>query len=170
MSKEFSSMNIENEQFQEPPQKPIDRRIVEYPSLVDTVQLSAARRLSLNEAFAVKSFEQLLLHKEDEEQQEIISAVGARFDEDLINFVVGSIINRSNHEMIILAKDTDGVEGHLHWEAPLLGRIALLQEHGLLHSVKVHVERYSDDYETVADLVAQKHEESAPSIHQKHDV
>lgn len=167
MSKEFSSMNIENQQFPHSPIEPTDRRIVEYPSLVDIVQLSAARKLGIQGSIAAKSFDQLLLHKDDIAREALTDSVGSRFDEELINFVVGSIIGKKSHETIILAEESEGIEGHLPWETPLLNRISQLQKNGLLNGIEVRVERYSDNYSTVEELTSQNNENTNNSDPQK---
>lgn len=161
-------MNIENQQFSHSPIEPIDRRIVEYPSLVDTVQLSAARKIGIQDSIAAKSFEQLLLHKDDIAREALIDGVGSRFDDELISFVVGSMIGGKFRETIILAEESEGIEGHLPWEAPLLERVSQLQKKGgLLAGMEVRVERYSDNYSTVEELSSQNNENTNNSDPQK---
>lgn len=161
-------MNIENQQFPHLPIEPTDRRIVEYPSLVDTVQLSAARKLGVQGSIAAKSFEQLLLHKDAIAREALIDSAGSLFDNELINFVVGSIIGGKFRETIILAEESEGIEGHLPWEAPLLKRVSQLQEKGgPLAGMEVRVERYSDNYSTVEELSSQNNENTNNSDPQK---
>lgn len=148
-------MNIENQQFPTLHPDTPHRQIVEYPTLVDTVQLSVARTHDIEGSLNATTFSDIIAHKSDSEREAIINEIGRDFDDALVQFVVGSLTGRRNHEMIILADSAEGFNGHLPWESRLLGHIVLLQQHGLLTSVSVQVERYSTNYSDIKNLVDQ---------------
>ncbi len=145
-------MNIENQHSPTPFPETPNRHIVEYPTLVNTVQLSVARRLDIEGSFAANDFESILTYLTDQDRESITNEVGLHFDDALIQFVIGSLTGRRNHETIILAEESEGVQGHLPWESKLLAHIALLQSNGLLPDVRLQVERYSSSYTTIEQL------------------
>jgi len=161
-------MNIENQQNTTPFPETPNRHIVEYSTLVNTVQLSVARKLDVEGSFTARDFESLLTYRTDQDRENIINEVGGHFDDALIQFVVGSLTGRRNHETIILAEENEGVQGHLPWESKLLAHIALLQSNGLLPDVRLQVERYSSDYTTIEPLSDRIDATTDVSLQQNH--
>ena len=121
------------------------RHIIDYPHLVDTAQLSAARLLDIEKSLEVDTFAEVLAHHKPEDHESIIQAVGGRFDDALINFVVAAMIGRRNQDVVIIADASEGFDGYLPWEPQLTARVENLKNHGLLKTVNIWVERFSTD-------------------------
>ena len=131
------------------------RHIIEYPGLVDTVQLSAARLLDLQGSLEADSFEAFIGTQEEDSHEQIMHAIGERFDDSLISFVTAVLIGRRNQKVIILANNEDGFNGHLPWQPKLEQHVRKLQVHKILPEAQLHVERYSSEVESVESLTEQ---------------
>lgn len=126
--------------------------IIEYPGLVDVVQLSVARNLNVRGALEATRFSDVLSQHDASDRQEIIREVGAGFDQALIQFVTASLIGRGRQDVVILADASDGVEGSFPWESKLHAHLEALQNNGVFRTTTLHVERYTTDDETIATL------------------
>ena len=113
------------------------RHIIDYPHLVDTVQLSAARLLDIDKSLDSATFAEVLSHHKPEDRERIIQQVGARFDDALISFVTASSIARRNQDVLMLAAASEGFDGHLPWEPRLTAHVENLKNHGHLQTVNV---------------------------------
>lgn len=120
----------------------LDPYIMEYPALMDTAQLSAARLSDIEGSIEARSFAAVLEAHDVTTHEEIITTVGARFDDALINFVVAAVIGRRNQEVVIRAEASEGLDGYFPWEEPLLRRIELLATRGLTRHAQLRIERY----------------------------
>ena len=161
-------MNPENKQPLSFHSESTERRIIEYPALVNAVQLNVARLLDMQGSLEAKTFNEVLSHYTEEEHERIIVQIGGQFDEALIQFVTGSIIGRRNHTTIILAEQSEGLTGHLPWEPKLSSHIEKLKNKGLLQEVEVAVERYSNDYTDIKSLPTYLQFSGDDSTQQKH--
>lgn len=121
------------------------RHIIDYPHLVDTAQLSAARPLDIEKSLDVDTFAEVLAHHQPQDHERIIQQVGERFDDALISFVTASIIGRRDQDVVILADASEGFNGHLPWEPRLAAHVENLKNHGHLQTVNIWVERFSTD-------------------------
>jgi hypothetical protein len=130
----------------------IKRHIIDYPSLVDTAQLSAARLLDIEHSLELSTFAEVLAYHPPENHEQIIAKVGTKFDDALMNFVTAAIIGRRNQDVVILADAREGFGGHLPWEPRLAAHVENLRSRGLLSSVNVWVERYSTDDQEIEML------------------
>ena len=139
----------------------IGPRIVEYPDLVSQVQLSVARLIDVPGAIEARTFSEVLAQHDESDHEGIIGAIGTRFDDALVDFVVGSLSGRRHQEMVILAESSEGIDGHLFWEPRLMARVALLKSHGLLQGSDVRIERYSTE-DQVPDALTP---ETVPEYH-----
>jgi len=144
------------------------RHIIDYPHLVDTAQLSAARLLDIDKSLDSATFAEVLSHHKPEDRERIIQQVGARFDDALISFVTASIIGRRNQDVLILADASEGFDGHLPWEPRLTAHVENLKNHGHLQTVDVWVERSSTDDQDIQALTEAARElavETTPEYH-----
>jgi hypothetical protein len=128
----------------------INTHIIDYSSLVDTVQLSTARLLDIPGALEAESFAKLIAPLSPENREHTIWEVGGHFDQSFISFVTASLIARRHHRVIILAEESEGINGGLPWEPKLEQHIQALKENGHLRTVELTVERYSTA--TVAEI------------------
>lgn len=125
------------ERFEEP-------NVVQYDGpngLVETVQLSIAKRLDLLGSEQAESFSDILKQYDSVEKQRAVEQVGAEFDHELINFVVCSLIPKHDRHLVIQAEVESGVNGILPWEQRLQERISRCALNGTMSGVKVEVER-----------------------------
>lgn len=129
--------------------------IIEYPGLLDTAQLSAARLIDVPGSLQKNSFAEVLADIDEEDREQVLRDVGAGFDDALLNFVTATLIGRRNQEVIILAEESEGINGYLPWEPKLKERVELLKRANVLHIYDLRVERYSSKAQTVEELTAQ---------------
>jgi len=125
--------------------------VIEYASLVDTIQLSVARQIDVPGALGATSFQDVLTTTADERKHEIICEIGQRFDEALITFVMAAMIGRRHH-IVIIADTEDGIGGYLPWQVPLAQRIAQAEENKILTGIDVRVERVSKIEQTATEF------------------
>lgn len=104
--------------------------VLEYSGLVNTVQLSLARLLSIPGSFETQSFNELIAPHTPEKQYEMICEVGARFDDALVDFVVCALIATKQQRLVIKTNEPSNDGGHMPWEPKLQDRIELLKETG----------------------------------------
>jgi len=121
------------------------RHIIDYPHLVDTASLSAARLLDIEKSLELSTFAEVLAYHPPEDLERIIQKVGEKFDDALISFVTAAIIGRRDQDVVILADASEGFDGHLPWEPRLAAHVENLKNHGMLKTVNVWVERFSTD-------------------------
>jgi len=142
--------------------------IIEYPRLMDTAQLSAARLADIHGSIQAHSFAEILSQHDESEHDRITCEVGARFDDALINFVTASLIGRRNQDVVILAEASEGINGYFPWEPLLHERVETLHAHGILTTVNVRVERYSTDDQDIQALTEEAQAlaiETTPEYH-----
>ena len=129
--------------------------IIEYPGLLDTAQLSAARLIDVPGSLQKNTFAEVLATINDEDREQVLRDVGAEFDNALLSFVTATLIGRKNQGVIILAEASEGIDGYLPWEPKLLERIALLKNNGVLQISELRVERYSSEIPSIEELTVQ---------------
>lgn len=125
--------------------------VIEYADLVDVIQLSVARTIGVPGSLEARSLDKALIPFTEEEKLGVLCEVGLRFDEALINFVMAAVIAR-RRPLVIVADETEGINGFLPWQAPLERRIATAEENKLLTGAEVRVERISKIEQTVSDF------------------
>lgn len=145
----FSEASLSNQTQTHEAQQPL---VIEYPDLVDTIQLSVARQIGLPGALEASSLDTVLITLSNEERHEVICQIGQQFDEALINFVMATMINRRNRSLIIVADKSEGIDGYLPWQEPLKQRIATVEASNTLTGLNVSVERPSKVDETASEL------------------
>jgi len=138
-------MNYQSESIPETQTHAKEPHIIEYSTLMDVVQLSAARLNDVPGSIQANSFAEVLAKNDEATHERIRCDVGVRFDDSLLSFVTASIINRRHQDIVILAEATAGFEGYLPWEDKLQAHIHKLQQHGMLAGIALRVERYSID-------------------------
>ena len=161
-------MNPENTHPLSPHLEKPERRVIEYPKLTNAVQLSVARLLDMHKSFETDVFEEVLFQYPEKQREDVIEQVGERFDDALIQLVVGSLIGRNHHTTIILAEKTEGIAGHLPWEPKLGSHVETLKNGGLLRNVHVSVERYSNGSTAIMSLANYTHLSQEAQPQQKH--
>lgn len=131
-------------------------RVIEYADLLDAVQLSVSRLIHLPGAMEAHSFTEVMSRYDDFERRRIDNEVGARFDQELINFVRCAMIGQ-RRPLIIRAEQQEGLDGHLPWEEPLQTHLASLREKSTIKIAPVIIERYksADHDQNVAILTEQ---------------
>lgn len=142
-------------------------RIIEYPALVDAVQLSAARLLDVDGSLAAREFSELLAQHPPDQQADILRDIEPRFDEALLSFVTAALVAEHHRALVILAHEAEGFNGHLPWEGVLRERAAALQRNGLAAG-GVRIERYTDAESHVSHLPTASdttHAHGEPQLH-----
>lgn len=119
-----------------------DPYIIEYPDLMDTAQLSAARLQDIDGALEAQTFADVLEAHDPATREQICTTVGAYFDEALINFVTAAVIGRRHQEVVIRAEASEGLDGYFPWEDRLLARVEVLAARGITRSRQLRIERY----------------------------
>lgn len=140
-SRKFSMDRYELTSNTEPSE--IHTHFIDYSSLVDTVQLSTARLLDIPGAMGARSFAEILADKTPDDRERIIWEVGGHFDEELISFVAASLIRRRHQQIVILADESEGINGNFPWEPKLKKHIRMLKDEGILNAREPEVVRYS---------------------------
>lgn len=126
--------------------------IIDYPGLLNTVQLSAARLKDIPGSIEAESFADVLASRTEEERQHIIWEVGSQFDDALISYVTAILIHKRHERVIILANATEGINGGFPWQPKLEQHVQNLQAHGHLPGVELSVERYTTDDKAIEQL------------------
>lgn len=121
----------------------VDPYIIEYPALMDTAQLSAARLHDIDGALEAATFSEVLEAHDPATQERIRMTVGASFDEALINFVTAAVIARRHQDIVIRAEASEGLAGYFPWEHQLLERVEVLAAQGITRSRQLRIERYA---------------------------
>jgi hypothetical protein len=136
-------MDRPNELNSETESSQTNTRVIDYSSLVDTIQLSGARLLDIQGALEAESFAKLIAPLSPEDRERTIWEVGGHFDQAFISFVTASLIGQRYQRVVILAEESEGVNGGLPWEPKLAQHLQGLKENGHLRNVELSVERYS---------------------------
>lgn len=142
-------------------------RIINYPALVDAVQLSVARLLDVEGSLTAREFSELLAQHSPHRQADILRDIEPRFDEALLSFVTAALVAEQHRTVIILAHEAEGFDGHLPWEGIVHERVAALQR-GSLTAGGVRIERYSEAESRVSHLPTASntsHAHSKPQLH-----
>ncbi|MCD8561527.1 hypothetical protein LRY29_00405 [Candidatus Saccharibacteria bacterium] len=142
-------------------------RIIEYPALVDAVQLSVARLLDIDGSLAAREFSELLVQHSPDRQSDILREIEPHFDQALLSFVTAALVAEHHRTVIILAHEAEGFNGHLPWEGVLRERAAALQRNGLAAG-GVRIERYTDAETRVSHLPTASdtaHAHGEPQLH-----
>lgn len=139
----MSETNKHLDQIYTPENSPI---VLNYTGIVNAVQLSVARLMSLPGAVESQNFNELLNAYPSEQKQGLVAEVGSHFDQELIKLVTCSLIAARQKRLIIMAASTDGINGGLPWEGKLQDHITNLQNKGLIGNDKsVEITRYGNE-------------------------
>lgn len=122
-------------------------RTLDYPALVDTVQLSITRLLDIEGSIEATSFEEVQASIPPH-QEHLMDRIGERFDEALISFVTAALVGR-RQPIVIRVESSEGFDGWLPWEEKLIARADVLAKAGLTGQSRVHIERF-----TIAEPIA----------------
>lgn len=129
--------------------------IIEYPGLVEAVQLSVARLMDIPGAAGARSFSEILEKRSQEAREKLICEVGGGFDQQLIAFVTSTLIDKNRRNIVIRADESEGVDGYLPWERALSSHLKRCRENGYFTDASVSVERYSAIDDELEELVEQ---------------
>jgi len=126
--------------------------VIEYADLVGTVQLSVARQIGIEGSCEASTIDAALSPFDTCTKHEVLSKIGQHFDEALVNFVMAAVITRRTRPIIIIADETEGIDGYLPWQTQLEKRVAHNEANGLLTGAQVHIERTSKIEHTAVEL------------------
>lgn len=135
--------------------------IIEYPDLVDVVQLSIARRLDIEGSLESSTYSALHVEMSDDQRALLQEHLPHRFDEELVGFVTASLVGNRHRQVIIIAEASEGFNGFLPWESRLHERSQLLQRNRLA-PIPPRVERYSTDDAAIERLTEIAQAEALP--------
>lgn len=147
----YNELPVEKQTPELPP------RIIDYSGLVDGVQLSIAREHNLPGSFEATNFQEVLAPHNEDLQRYLVCEVGHDFDDALVNYVTAALIAHQRHGIVILAEESEGVNGYLPWQNKLNERMDMLKERGAYDSTAfVRVERYRSPDKEHADELTEK--------------
>jgi len=126
--------------------------VIEYTDLVDVIQLSVARQIGVPGALEAQSLEKTLVTFTEEQKIEVLCEVGRHFDEALVHFVMAAAIKRRQRPLIILAEETEGINGYLPWQAPLERCIADAESNQTMTNIDIRIERITKIEQTASEF------------------
>ena len=147
----YNELPVEKQTPELPP------RIIDYSGLVDAVQLSVAREHNLPGSLEAQNFKEVFDLYNEDIQRYLTCEIGRDFDDALVNFVTAALITHQRHGIVILAEESEGIDGYLPWEEKLNQRMSTLEENHTFNSTAfVRVERYRSPDKEHADELTEK--------------
>lgn len=126
--------------------------VIEYADLVDTVQLSVARQIGIEGSCEASTVDAMLSPFDTDTKHDVLCDIGRHFDDALVDFVIAAVIAKRKRPIIIIADETEGIDGYLPWQTQLESRIAHNEMNGLLSGAQVRIERTSTIERTAGEL------------------